>query len=527
MAWDYSRASARIDQLIQQHGNILVEDIEQRMRFLSEGRLKPTAAREALISIPRNQAVVVDGVHIYARLSNYDDYRLEEGRETEGSHKRALAFLHLLYGAMDRVVQDFGAQRVDYHGARLHCVVVDPADNEASRVLKGIVLAEALQGLVRLANHEFAASDFDPQLKIGIDTGKCIAINDGKGCEQEPLFLGSAANYAAKLCDGPGAGIHLSNRVRDIVGLAPIIGGISEERSIPLQFAQLIEFRTRASIGGFDVPPNLSGDQQQLNRLLREWQGDIWDQRTATGGVNSFQFHIHTPPLKSIDYNKLSPASSIRMPVASIFADLDGYTAYIDRCMAAGRAADAVRALHVLRGEFHSVLRSDFESRKVRYIGDCMHGLLAFGTASSVDLPRTTREAVKCAAGLQGSFDIVQQRLSGLEDLGLATGIEVGSTPISRIGIRGDRSVRVASSTATIQSQVEQERIEGSGVALGPEAMSHLSPADRQHFQDGVLMHPDYDTIAYVLASAAVGVAQSTSAQPAESETEFRPHTQG
>jgi class 3 adenylate cyclase len=521
MPWDYGRAVSRIDDLIQQRQHIIVEGIGERMRFLSESRTTPLAAREALVSIPRDRAVLVNGVHVYARLSNYDDFRLESGTETEASHKRALAFLHLLYGAMDRVVQDFGAQRVDYHGARLHCVVVDPIDNEPARVLKAIVLAQALQGLVRLASQQIIRFDYDPRLKVGIDSGKCVAINDGKGCEEEPLFLGSAANYAAKLADGDGDGVFLSNRVRDLVGFAPILGGLEAERSFPLRSTDLIDFRTRAYVGGYELPPSLTGDQDQLSRLLAQWRGEIAGQAV---GPDAFQFHMHSPPLKSIKYDELSPSNSIRMPVASIFADLDGYTAYIDRCMQSGRAAEAVRALHVLRGEFHNVLRADFESRKVRYVGDCIHGLLAFGTLSVVDLPHTTREAVKCAAGLQGSFEIVQQRLGGIDDLGLATGIELGPTPVSRIGIRGDRSVRVASSTATIQSQCEQERIEGSGIALGPEARRHLSLSAQRHFQNGVMPNPDYDDVSAILTEAAMlSGAHSTGAHAEE----FRPHSRG
>jgi hypothetical protein len=193
--------------------------------------------------------------------------------------------------------------------------------------------------------------------------------------------------------------------------------------------------------------------------------------------------------------------------------------------MRSGRASEAVRALHVLRGEFHNVLRADFQSRKVRYVGDCIHGVLAFGTASSVDLPQTTREAVKCAAGLQGSFEIVQARLGGLDDLGLATGVEVGITPISRVGIRGDRSVRVASSTATIQSQCEQERIEGSGIALGPVAQSHLPLSAQRHFYDGIMRSPDYDDVSAMLTTVAMlAGAHSTSANAPE---EFRPHSVG
>ena len=524
MDWNYQQARERIEQLVQQRSNIIVESVDERLRILSEAQQAPLAARQALISIPRDQAIVVDGVHVYARLSNYDDYRLESGGETEASHKRALASLHLLYAAMDRVVEDFGAQRVDYHGARLHCVVVDPIGSEQERVLKALALAEALQRLSRMAAREIAGLDFNPALKIGVDSGKCVAINDGKGCEQEPLFLGSAANYAAKLADGDGEGVFLSNRVREIVGLIPV-AGLLQERSSPLGYAQFTNFRQRSYASGIELASELTGDEQQAGRLLEEWHRDLREHKAATAGPSDFKFHMHAPPLISIKYDELMPSNSIRMPLASIFADLDGYTAYIDRSMQTGRIGEAVRALHVLRGEFHNVLRRDFQSRKVRYIGDCIHGVLAFGTNTAIDLPLTVRESVKCAAGLQGSFEIVQSRLGGLDALGLATGIEVGETPISRIGIRGDRSVRVASSTATIQSQCQQERIEGSGIALGPEAMSKLSISARNHFPGGILTDPDYDEVSVMVGGAAMlAGAHSTSAQAAD---EFQPHALG
>lgn len=300
MDWNYDRAQARIQALINGRQKIIVENVAERIVEVAEVRrgVAPVTATAALIEIPRDRAVLVDGVHVYARLSNYDDYRLENGIETEASHKRALATLHLLYAAMDRVVQDFGAQRVDYHGSRLHCVVVDPTDNEQERVLKAIALSEALQRLARVAAREIGGLDFDPALKIGVDTGKCVAINDGKGCEQEPLFLGSAANYAAKLADGPGQGVFLSNRVRLIVGLPPL-AGLLEERSAPLNYAQFTDFRQRAYVDGVELSSQLGGDDQQAGRLLEEWRKDFRDHGEATAGPAEFWFDVHAPPLGS------------------------------------------------------------------------------------------------------------------------------------------------------------------------------------------------------------------------------------
>ena len=48
--------------------------------------------------------MVVDTVQIYIAITNYDDFRLEEGRETEASHERAMRLLHLYYSAADRAI---------------------------------------------------------------------------------------------------------------------------------------------------------------------------------------------------------------------------------------------------------------------------------------------------------------------------------------------------------------------------------------------------------------------------------------
>lgn len=96
------------------------------------------------------------------------------------------------------------------------------------------------------------------------------------------------------------------------------------------------------------------------------------------------------------------------MPLMSMFADLDGYTAYIDQAAANRTVADAVRALHVIRSELQSTLEDDFGGRKVRFIGDCMHGMLAEGTSTAVNAASSIRSAVRCAGGLRSSFDLCQ-----------------------------------------------------------------------------------------------------------------------
>ena len=485
MAWDRARSLERINKLMASVPTVTAVDLSKdlyptMLKEVQAGSRARIDLKESFQSIPRNRAILVDGVHVYARLANYDEYRLEGNHETEQGHKRGLNFLHLHYAASDRIIEDFGAIRIDYHGGRMHCVVAEPVDDEYARVAKAIELAKRLIEFSAIVSRDVASGDYQAKMIIGIDTGKCVAIRSGSGHDQDPLFLGDAANKAAKMAENVGEGIFLSNRARQIIGIA---NALNENFSDSLNFETRLQVATNArtrkpELGGvFD-----DGDATYAS-LLKEWRADIEGFKRYTAGQSAFVFHQHTPPLKTIDFGNLSPGNSIRMELVSIFGDVAGYTAYIENAMQTGRVGEAVRAIHVIRGELHNVLKDDFSSRKVRYIGDCIHGLLAVGQPNAIDTQMSVIEAVQCAAAMRSSFNLIKQMLA-LDTLGLAIGVETGITPVSRIGRRGDDSVRVASSSATIISETEQSDADGTQLAIGQAAYDALPLYMKNAFQD-------------------------------------------
>ena len=230
---------------------------------------------------------------------------------------------------------------------------------------------------------------------------------------------------------------------------------------------------------------------------LDRWIADAQERRWTSLSPADFQFHQHTPPLRSIDYAALSPGRSIRMPLAAIFADLDGYTAYIDRGMAEGGLDEAVRLLHVLRSEMNAVVQSDFDGRKVRFIGDCILAIIADGDGRTVDIRETVRQAALCAGALRSSFDLCGEIMPETRKLGLAIGFETGETPVSRIGIRGDRAVRVASSLAVRASEQCQRECDGTQTKIGRHAHENADAAVRALFGAGrTASNLDYDDVA-------------------------------
>lgn len=475
-------------------GQIKVEDFRT---FLTESRVQKaafadTSVQAALLDIPRNRAITTHGVHVYANLVDFNDVLTDAGRETEASHRRAFEFLNAHYRACDELVDQFEMQRVDFHGSRLHAVVLGPEGNEGERVRIAVGFAVAFRQMVERLGDEYP--NFQTRVCIGIDSGPAVAIDSGRKDEREPLFIGSPANHAAKLADGGYEGLNLSPRAAAALGQTP--GPLV--KSVPLGDALQQRYLTEEILTGVR--------RQSGSARLEKAYAAVVENLTARANSSSddaaFRFHHKEPPLKNLVYADHPPSNAIRMELASLFADVDGFTAYIDNAIATGTIAQAVANLHVLRAEMGAVVRDDFYGRKVRYIGDCIHGLVAEGTKFETNATNTIKKAVEAAAGLRSSFDLCREMLPGIAGLGLAIGIDFGATPICRIGLRGEASVRAAASRATCVSEAEQRRCSGNETALG-EGAYRASPANvREAFgTERVLQNFNVDTAELILGT--------------------------
>jgi hypothetical protein len=509
MSWNYHRARERVTRSITEAPEIRVERFRedywariQNVRAMLGAR---TDVEPVIRDLSPGQAVLVDTVQVYVNVVNYNQMRLVQGQETAESHARALSFLHLHYAALDRASDGAGAQRIDFHGPRMHTVMLQTAGSDAAAraatVARALSLARRTIAISEAATRDVARSSITPLFRIGIDIGTCIAIDSGRSDEREPLFIGRAANHAAQLAEGDRPGVYLSDRVRALLGL-PQRGSLTLERMSEAGGLELAALGASASVDPIDVRSRVD----EVRETMRK-------HRDSTIGVDGFYFHHHQPPLRTIDYSALRPANSIRMPLVSIFADLDGYTRYVDEAMAAGNAADPVRDLHVIRSELNAVLQDDFEGRKVRFIGDCLHGLIAAGNSVSTDAAESVERATACAGALRSSFDLVLEHLPSARRLGLAVGLELGPTPISRIGIRGERSVRVASSVATLESERCQSLCTGSQTMIGERAYNAASYDTRDLFAMGrIATNLTFDSV--VMSSPPAAKAAGLIAEP-------------
>lgn len=449
--WDKERATKRIEAQIK---NLSLKDIQ----------IKEYVRDSDLNNLPNNFAYKVNGVHLYADILNLSDMLSVTATEGEICHRRTLRFLNLHYRAVDRILGKVDALFVDFHNQRLHSVFTKPYDAEADRIYKGIATGQLIIDVLKKTGED--ADHPAAKVRIGIDTGIALAVNNGRRGHREPLFLGEPANHAAKRAAGGNSpGIYLTNKARAIIGLEKA----DDENKTALTAEEIKKSQDIAKL------------PVTAEKIVKEWKEDL-----DKNPIGTFEFKSHTPPFSTLDIETLSVKNSRRQDAASVYADIDGFTAYVAKNITTNDSSrHVIRTLHVIRSELDGVLHSDFSGRKVRFIGDCIHGLIVEGTAQTTDEKETIDNLTLCAGGMRNSFKLALEKLkeSGTDasTLGLAIGFEYGPTTVTRLGVKGDL-VRCSISRGTLTSEKEQHRCLGTETAIGPVAYDKAADSVKNLF---------------------------------------------
>lgn len=485
------------------HGRA-ADHIEKKIKDVKEVKIVSYVRDMSLANIPTNKAYRVDGVHLYADILNLTDMLNVTAVEGVDCHKKTLRFLDLHQRAVHRILQRCDALRVDFHNQRLHALITKPYnmpddakddeedDAEAQRVYRAVAIAQLIIDVLDQTG-DTDESIPNAKVRVGIDSGETLAVNNGRNGGRESLFLGDAANQSAKLSGGGNAkGIFLTSTARTAIGLVKV----EHPKNIAMTKAEIEVCQEEADLG-------VSSES-----IVKEWRADL-----AARPIGSFVFTRHTPPLRTIDITALTPGNSRRQEAVSIYADIDGFTAYVRRNIK-DNAADVVRTFHVIRAELDRVLSVEFDGRRIRFIGDCLHGLTCDGTAHTTDETASVSSATLCAGGLRSSFELALEKLDesdvNITGLGLAVGFELGPMTVTRLGMQGSR-VRTSVSRGTLVAEDEQKRCNGDETAIGPAAFKAGTDAVRKLFgprrkTDGL----DYNATVEGLAQAKDATALSS-----------------
>lgn len=446
--------------------------------------IKPYVRKKDLEKIAVNEAYEMDAVHLYVDILNLKGILTTQlGTESETTHKRAIRFFDSHVRAIKYILTETDSIFVDFHNQRLHAVIAKPygTENEKARIDRAIAIADLIMESVQ-QQREVDGDDAieGAEIRVGIDTGLALAVNNGRRSNREPLFLGNPANYAAKHASGNAIGIYLTSEARNIIGLS--LKDSQDTTKVKLKTSEIESSKKSVSL---DL-----NSQNVLNELEKHEKK-----------LKDFQFSRTTPPLRSLEFDDLYYKSAKRQEIVSIYADIDGFTNFVAKNISYEEGKkNIVRALHILRSEMDDTLYHDYKGRHVRFIGDCLHGLICEGSSKTTDFTKSVDVATEAVSAIRSSFlmslDKLGERfeIDGLNELGLAIGYEIGNVSLTRVGKIGNTS-RYAIGVATIESEDAQKVCKGNATKIGANAYSHLSDKYNELFKDQVGADLTYDKV--------------------------------
>ena len=445
MSWDYQMSLRRIQQHLNNMGDIEVSKLTREADL--EQLLTEANCRE------------IYGAHVYVHVSNFARLA-SDGIYAQDDYKWLIQEVHIYQREVTRIVDCFGGVFVHFQGPKLHVLFYRPIDNSRELAVRAVLLQLVLKDFVRTIFNPAFPHDFT--VAGGADLGSAIGTSNGMKGDRELLFLGAPANHAAKIIDSSGR-LRLTRHIYDALpdDLQEICTDVDED-------LYQLKWITSADLDDLLTTHNLK-----------------WKRDTSAKNIEEDKKRF---PLKDITYSSadelinwdsLSIFNNKRMLAASIFADVSGFTAYIDAATSEQEKVAALRVLHAIRKELACVIKQDFEGLRVQYQGDRVQGLF--------HLPKDDEEAiatkvVETAVGLQSSMELTLKAcLPEAKELRLAIGIELGTTLVSRLGAYGKRD-RICLSEAVEDAAKYEERCAGGEIGISKVVYDFLPDELRNRF---------------------------------------------
>ncbi|HEX4103069.1 MAG TPA: hypothetical protein VHY21_21430 [Pseudonocardiaceae bacterium] len=492
MHWIYEKAEERAAARYAQTEDLVIADITKEIDF-------------DLISRTRPRRVI--GTHFYVDVANFTK---QLRGELEDDGEDLLRLLHVYSREVSRIVaSDFDGQKVHFQGPRLHALAYRPVSDESEMAAKAVLTCLAIRYMTSIFNEVFELVDDAAWLvAAGLDHGRCVATKNGANGDQELLFLGSAANHAAKILDK--AGTRMTSRVRDLLpeGFDSAITDIEDGDSriwMPLEDVERL-----AVDHGWAW--TAAASRIRLGTAAAKY---------PAGSVTSSEVG------ESIDKSALTLSRTKRVFGASLFADVDGFTSYIDGLEQIDEnLVEAIRTFHVLRGVMRDSAVQDFNALRIQYQGDRMQALVYRPVA---DGEKAAFAAVKLAAALiTVANEIVPAAVSTTEVHPLAIGLAWGQVLVSRIGEHGNTDV-ISLGSSTAKAADIQQHLDGNTVGIDGTLRDLLPEWLQQAFKWSasaggyVATDLDWHTFCLLEASEEDGVRETAPSESARAQSPIRP----
>lgn len=437
MPWNYDTSLDRVQKHLDGMGEIEVVPYTREMDL--EG-LSETRCRD------------IFGAHVYGEIRNLSV--LVSQRTTKPERQELIQATQIYQREVARIAEKLGAERIVFQGGRAHLLVHHPVADAAGIAKIAVLLQMVLDGFGVAFNTEFDNLE-DAEIRSGADMGSAIGTRNGTAGDRELLFIGPAANHAAKLLAPGTAPRRLTKAIADVLpdDLASYV--VEDGDTFKL---------TR---------PTASALADLLAKYEIDWTADGCAERLA--GDRDL-FPAASAGLwgtdKKIDFDALSYSTSRLVAGATLFGDVSGFTAYVDSAKTDAEKADALRALHAVRKEMAEVVKKDSAGVRVQFQGDRVEAIFSL---PADDAAGVSDEAVRAAVGLQSSFEeVLKKLLPQISGLGLAVGISRGDTIAARLGERAHRD-RILLGEEVLRAERNEERVGKNQIGISANVHDHLS----------------------------------------------------
>ncbi|HKU81102.1 MAG TPA: adenylate/guanylate cyclase domain-containing protein [Candidatus Tumulicola sp.] len=332
----------------------------------------------------------------------------------------------------------FDAAFVHFQGPKVHAIVYRPID-QATKIADKAVL-------MQLALHDFAKNVFngvsgvqgDFKVASGSDLGNAIGTRNGQQSDRELLFIGDPANQAAKVI-GSGGTARIRPRVYE--ALSDDVKAICTPN---------------ADSSFYTAAPST----EKLVALLKD-RGITWDHKALEALVKAKEGTItldeieYSDANEKIDPDSLSIRNNKRVTAASIFADLSGFTKYVESKTDNAGKKGALRVFHAIRRESSLISKTDYDGVRIQYQGDRIQAIFHIPKGEEA---KFALEALKAAAAMHSAIeDTLREKLPDIKDIHYAIGIDVGSTLVTKLGSHGQRD-RICLGTAVENAQKLEDK---------------------------------------------------------------------
>lgn len=451
MSWDIERSRERIKKHLDGLGEIEIEKLVREADL--DSLLTETCCRE------------IFGSHLYVAVSNFPQLASETTSDTD--YRRLIQAVHIYQREVSRLVEDaesYDGLRVHFQGPKLHALFYRPIDDAKELATRAFLLQLVIRDFVRnIFNPAFPNFD-NFVVSGGADIGSAIGTRNGQKADRELLFIGAPANRAAKIIRGNGY-LRITDLLRD---------------SLPKSLQERCE-----AVGDGNDYRILPVEGDDLRELAEE-HGHSWDAEKSEERVEDDKKAF---PLKDIEYScateridfdELGIRNNKRVNGASSFADVSGFTAYVEAAADRDAQRSALRGFHAIRREMATVIKSDFAGVRVQYQGDRVQGLFH---VPKDEHAAVSLEAVESAAGLHASMELtLKEALPDAKPLHLAIGIDRGNTLASKLGTRGHRD-RICLGHAVEQAAEHEERCNAGETGIGEAIYKFLPEAIQGAFK--------------------------------------------